>query len=298
MIRELREDEYELACRLMKSVYFLPRRKWTKPLHEMAIDGLTNHIYTAMGNFNKNGELCAYLDFKSCSPDLEEVGIGFTVEAFRGQGKMKELLRALHLRCPGKDIVVGTSENNKALLSAAHAVGFKEEEYIPNDRIDGTGSIHLRWKKADASVYPDVMLRPMQVGDLFGALQLWADTEGIVIREYDDSTESVEYFLSKNPGLSVVLESCGEIVGTLLCGNDGRRGYLYHFAVRNDFRHRGLGTLMLEKVLHNLQQEGIAKAALVAKKENQAGTHFWIKKGWVERTDLTFLDFPLCGAAF
>lgn len=135
-----------------------------------------------------------------------------------------------------------------------------------------------------------VILRPMQVNDFDGATHLWANTSGVAMREYDDSLEGIKRFLSRNPDTSFVLDLNGEIIGTLLCGNDGRRGYLYHFVVREDFQGQGLGTRLLEAVCSHLQESGIPKVGLVAFQSNILGLQFWKHKGWTLRHDLYYLD--------
>ena len=139
----------------------------------------------------------------------------------------------------------------------------------------------------------NIILRPMLIDDLDGATWLWENTPGVVMREYDDSPESIKRFLTRNPDTSFVLVWDGEIIGTILGGNDGRRGYLYHFVVREDFRGKGLGTRLLEAAYSRLQESGVPKAGLVAFQNNISGLHFWKHKGWFLRQDLYYLDFSL-----
>lgn len=146
-------------------------------------------------------------------------------------------------------------------------------------------------------VISDVVLRVMRLDDLNSAIHLWEQTPGVIIRDYDDSPEGIARFIKRNPNTSLVLEQHGEIVGTLLCGNDGRRGFLYHFVVRQDLRHQGLGSMMLNEVYNQLKAEGIAKGGLVALKLNKTGLKFWESHGWVKRDDLYYFDFPLCPEA-
>lgn len=100
-------------------------------------------------------------------------------------------------------------------------------------------------------------------------------------------------FLNRNPNTSLVLDLNGEIVGTLLCGNDGRRGFLYHFVVREDLRGCGLGKRLLKTAYSRLRESGIAKSGLVALADNISGVQFWVHNGWVRRDDLYYLDFLL-----
>lgn len=136
-------------------------------------------------------------------------------------------------------------------------------------------------------------MRYMETSDLDKAIRLWNDTPGVVVREEDDSKDGIARFLERNPTTTLVLEKNGEIIGTLLCGNDGRRGFLYHFVVHPDYRGQGLGKMMLQKVYAELKKAGLAKGGLVALKTNTSGLAFWKHAGWVLRDDLFYLDFPL-----
>lgn len=138
-----------------------------------------------------------------------------------------------------------------------------------------------------------IVLRQMRIHDLDGALSLWNKTSGVVVREYDDSPEGITRFLSHNPDTSLVLDLDGEIVGTLLCGNDGRRGFLYHFVVREDLRGCGLGKRLLQTAYSRLREYGIAKGGVVVLTDNTSGVQFWEYNGWLRRDDLHYFDFFL-----
>jgi len=71
-------------------------------------------------------------------------------------------------------------------------------------------------------------IREMKIEDYDKVYELWMGIHGFAIRSLDDSREGVERFLKRNPTTSVVA-LCGEkIIGSILCGHDGRHGCLYH----------------------------------------------------------------------
>ena len=70
--------------------------------------------------------------------------------------------------------------------------------------------------------------------------------------------------MKRNPGISVVAEMDGRVVGAILCGHDGRRGCLYHVCVHEDYRMHGIGRAMVVHCMNALQQEGINKVSLIA----------------------------------
>ena len=138
-----------------------------------------------------------------------------------------------------------------------------------------------------------MIVRTMTIEDDQGVHDLWMTIKGFAIRSIDDSREGVERFLKRNPATSVVAEENGEIVGSILCGHDGRRGCLYHVCVREDCRMRGIGKSMVVRCMEELEKEKISKVSLIAFTENDIGNAFWKEIGWTKREDLNYYDFVL-----
>ena len=138
-----------------------------------------------------------------------------------------------------------------------------------------------------------MIVRTMTIEDYQGVHDLWMTIKGFAIRSIDDSREGVERFLKRNPATSVVAEENGEIVGSILCVHDGRRGCLYHVCVREDCRMRGIGKSMVVRCMEELEKEKISKVSLIAFTENDIGNAFWKEIGWTKREDLNYYDFVL-----
>ncbi|MBW9156082.1 GNAT family N-acetyltransferase [Clostridium tagluense] len=117
---------------------------------------------------------------------------------------------------------------------------------------------------------------------------LWSNTTGMGIRSLDDSKNGIYKFLLRNPTSNFVAIINSEIVGVILCGHDGRRGYIYHAAVKINYRGQGIGKALLKAVYYALEQEGITKSGLVVFKTNEIGNSFWKSQEWEERTDLNY----------
>ena len=137
------------------------------------------------------------------------------------------------------------------------------------------------------------MVRVMTMNDYEGVRALWMKIKGFGIRSIDDSREGVERFLKRNPMTSVVAVENGEIVGSILCGHDGRRGCFYHVCVDEDYRMRGIGKAMVVMAMEALKKEGINKVSLIAFTKNDVGNTFWKEIGWTKREDLNYYDFTL-----
>lgn len=137
------------------------------------------------------------------------------------------------------------------------------------------------------------MIRVMTMEDYDGVRALWMKIKGFGIRSIDDSREGVELFLKRNPTTSVVAEEDGKIVGSILCGHDGRRGCLYHVCVDEAYRMRGIGKSMVVKCMEALKEEKINKVSLIAFTKNDIGNAFWKEIGWTKREDLNYYEFTL-----
>lgn len=114
---------------------------------------------------------------------------------------------------------------------------------------------------------------------------LWSRTSGMGLSDAD-SKQNVEKFLIRNKGMSFCFEEDGNIIGTILCGHDGRRGYIYHVTVAEEYRGRGIGRILVEKSIQKLKEEGIIKCHLFIFADNESGNAFWSLSGWTRREDI------------
>ena len=137
------------------------------------------------------------------------------------------------------------------------------------------------------------MIRVMTLEDYEEVFCLWKRIKGFAIRSLDDSKDGVTKFLKRNPNTSIVKVLDGRIVGSILCGHDGRRGCFYHVCVDPDYRMRGIGKEMVSFALSALEQEGIGKVNLIAFTDNAAGNAFWKELGWTNRVDLNYYDYTI-----
>ena len=136
-------------------------------------------------------------------------------------------------------------------------------------------------------------LLPMTASDYDEVRALWMTIRGFGIRVLDDSREEIERFIARNPTTSVVARRNGRVVGSILCGSDGRQGALYHVCVAREYRRRGIGTHMVGFCMHQLKAMGINKVALIAFTANDAGNAFWKQIGWTRRPDVNYYEFVL-----
>ena len=139
----------------------------------------------------------------------------------------------------------------------------------------------------------NVVLRLMTIEDYDKVYALWMSCRNMGFNNIDDSREGIEKFLIRNPSTNFVAEEEGRIVGIVLTGNDGRRGYVYHMAVAEDQRGKKIGSRLLTLALDALKAEGIAKVALLVFKRNEVGNAFWESMGFKVREDVAYRNREL-----
>lgn len=117
-------------------------------------------------------------------------------------------------------------------------------------------------------------IRNMEISDYAACLSLWQSSPGVRVTD-EDAPEAVAALLARNPGMSFVAVENAEIIGTSLCGHDGRRGYIYHVAVRPESRGKHVATKLVEACLGKLREAGIHKCHVFVLQDNPTGNAFW-----------------------
>jgi len=117
-------------------------------------------------------------------------------------------------------------------------------------------------------------------------INLWKNTKGVGLSGKDDSKISIKKYLKKNPNTCFTAKYDGSIIGTIMAGNDGRRGIIYHLMVKPEYRKKGIAKKLLKKAENSLKKEGIRKIMIYVFKENKLGNKFWENNGYKIRKDL------------
>lgn len=130
-----------------------------------------------------------------------------------------------------------------------------------------------------------VTLRPLHESDHPKLIKLWASSEPIDIRP-TDTQEALAGFLARNPGCNFAACAGTRLVGAVLAGHDGWRGYLYHMAVKPDYRERGIGAQLVKAAVTALRQAGVPKVHCLVKRDNLVAQQFWEACGFELRDEL------------
>lgn len=136
-------------------------------------------------------------------------------------------------------------------------------------------------------------IRKLSINDYEEIYELWMSMPGMGLNDIDDSKSGIDLYLKRNPNTCFAAVVSEKIVGVILSGHDGRRGYIYHTAVSVAERNKGIGSALIDTVLKALKDEGIHKTALVVFKSNDIGNTFWERKGFSTREDLNYRNKSL-----
>ena len=134
-----------------------------------------------------------------------------------------------------------------------------------------------------------VVIQEMVIDDYDEVRALWELSDGIEVSDIDSSA-SIDRFLRRNAGLSFVAREDDQLVGAVLCGHDGRRGYIDHLAVHPSYRRQGVGRSLVSRCLFHLMRIGIRRWNLFVLKNNQDARNFWTHLGWAERVELVTMS--------
>ncbi len=132
--------------------------------------------------------------------------------------------------------------------------------------------------------------RVMTIDDYSSIIDLWKRSDGVRLRDAD-SREGIDRYLSRNPGLSFVAQDTGNIIGTIMAGHDGKRGYIQHLSVDVSYRRRGIARELVRLCLEALREDGILKSHLMVLADNDRAKKFWCSLGWLDRKDIALYSY-------
>lgn len=132
------------------------------------------------------------------------------------------------------------------------------------------------------------MIKIMTIDDYEKLFEMWQNTPNMGLRSLDDSKEGISLFLKRNPTTNFVAYDDDKLIGTILCGHDGRRGYIYHTVVLPEYRRQGIATNLVDMAVKALQEEGITRVCLNVMETNEQGKKFWTDRGWEKKDFLGF----------
>lgn len=141
-----------------------------------------------------------------------------------------------------------------------------------------------------------VSIRRMKPEDHPALLRLWNRFEETTTTGAD-GPEGFAGFLEHNDGLCYCAVDGEDLIGSVMAGADGRRGYVYHLAVDARYQGRGVGRMLMEEVEKSLRNRGVEKAHLFIYGDNPA-IDFYRRLGWHLRRDIEVMSKVLIGGEY
>lgn len=139
-----------------------------------------------------------------------------------------------------------------------------------------------------------INIREMNDTDLSKVQLLWKEVG--FNPSFSDTIPELKKMLKHNPNLCLVLElSNGErkLIGAVLGGFDGRRGWIHHLAINHLYQNRGIGTIVMNELTKRFEKIGVVKLKLEILVINKKVIEFYKRLGWDLRKDLTTMSLTL-----
>ncbi len=106
-----------------------------------------------------------------------------------------------------------------------------------------------------------------------------------------DTKDEIERMLKRNPQLFLVGKIDKKVIGVVMGGFDGRRGYVHHLAVDPDYQKMGYGKMIMDELTYRFRKMGIHKVHLFIERDNKEVVEFYLNLGWEIRDDLIIMSY-------
>jgi ribosomal protein S18 acetylase RimI-like enzyme len=117
--------------------------------------------------------------------------------------------------------------------------------------------------------------------DYAAVLRLWEGIEKGIHVGLSDAPAEIDKKLQRDSDLFLVAEADGLLIGTVIGGFDGRRGFIYHLAVDVSYRSQGVGSRLMGEVESRLRSKGCIRCYLFVTRDNEDAMRYYEKRGWI-----------------
>jgi ribosomal protein S18 acetylase RimI-like enzyme len=122
------------------------------------------------------------------------------------------------------------------------------------------------------------MCRPFQPADRDSLVTLWAVCG--LTRPWNDPHLDIDRKLARDAENLLIAEEGSQVIGSVMVGYDGHRGWINYLAVHPDHRRGGLGRLLMAEAEQRLRQQGCPKVNLQVRSENTPAVQFYRRLGY------------------
>ncbi|HRX61108.1 MAG TPA: GNAT family acetyltransferase [Candidatus Competibacter sp.] len=123
-------------------------------------------------------------------------------------------------------------------------------------------------------------IRPFTEADTSAVVDLWKLCD--LTRPWNDPTKDITRKLTVQPELFLLAEQEGRIIGSVMAGYEGHRGWINYLAVHPDYRRAGLGRQLMAAAEKRLLSLGCPKINLQVRTSNAAAIGFYQSIGFAQ----------------
>lgn len=128
--------------------------------------------------------------------------------------------------------------------------------------------------------------------DVESVVALWANTG--LSRPWNNPVEDFRRAIEGPTSAVLGIKKDGELIGTVMVGSDGHRGWVYYLSVSISHQRVGLGSELMRGAEEWLRQKGAVKVQLMVRSENESAMTFYERAGY-EPSDVNVLSRWLSG---
>ena len=125
-----------------------------------------------------------------------------------------------------------------------------------------------------------IAIREFTLADYDAVYALWQNAGPGMGIGRSDTRDEIAKKLLRDPDLFLVATDGDKIIGTVIGGFDGRRGLIYHLAVKHAYRGRGIGKMLMQEIEQRLKAKGCLKCYLLVTESGKDVIEFYRQIGW------------------
>lgn len=134
---------------------------------------------------------------------------------------------------------------------------------------------------------PSVTIRLYQASDAPSVTRIWDASFGPGA-EHNAASVAISKKVEHADGLFFVAETDGALVGTIMAGYDGHRGWIYCLAVSAEHRRQGIGRLLIATAEAELVKRGCLKVNLQVRNDPGNAADFYRDCGYLVEDRISF----------
>ena len=123
-----------------------------------------------------------------------------------------------------------------------------------------------------------LVVRPFEAADTETVVALWRACG--LTRPWNDPYEELSRKCAEDPKGMLVATRGPDLVGTVMAGYDGHRGWINYLGVHPHWQRQGIATALMREAEDYLRQRGAPKINLQVRHGNEAVLAFYARLGY------------------